>query len=440
MKPNLTGYRFLEPLGQGAHGEVWHACQVELGRDCAVKCMPQERLSTTGIDRLRREACAMANLSKHPNRAEVYDFRTENDSAFLIMEYVDGGPLSQRIPIAWDQAVLFAFQVASGLLDMHSSGVAHRDIKPSNVLWSRRTNEAVLTDFGLAGHVEGVCEIGGTPGYMAPEALVGRPLLKSDVFSLAATIFHLISGSPPFASDQTQNLIQASARQAMILPPMDSIPRPVRDVLCAGLEPDPSVRPTVNEFNTSLGHAYSQVLAEDLFEHVRDMSCTVSLRVSVFLQSRTEPNPTPLADFQAPQDCRSSAFPAINARTGDQLLLDISADVGGYLTLLNFGSSGRLQVAALKRQGSTGLVRPGQRYRQSLCLKGVPGTDRFAIIWSRKPVDSDIEAWRKWLASSHDAREFPLEPNRDVELMGCPEIASPRDSFAWIVFAVSHSP
>ena len=118
------------------------------------------------------------------------------------MQYVSGGSLSDLLksegPLDWQRAARYVADVGEGLLEVHERGIVHRDVKPANILWDPRRDEALLTDFGVAARLADPAAIAGSIPYMAPEAFDGRVSPSLDVYSLAATFFHLVTGSAPF--------------------------------------------------------------------------------------------------------------------------------------------------------------------------------------------------------------------------------------------------
>src|SRR5262245_13361239 len=165
------------------------------------------------------------------------------------MDYLAGGPLdrltSLQRPMPWPQAVRYIAGVGDGLLEVHQRGLLHRDIKPSNILLDPDGDEAVLGDFGLAAAVGGPDCVAGTRAYMAPEvSRRGRASTRSDVYSLAASLLHLVTGRPPSplpAGETSPDAGGATSFSAGGPPggacwPAD-VPEEVRAVIAAGMEP-----------------------------------------------------------------------------------------------------------------------------------------------------------------------------------------------------------
>jgi formylglycine-generating enzyme required for sulfatase activity/predicted Ser/Thr protein kinase len=202
-------YRIVRVLGRGGMGTVYLAQDTLLGRPVALKVPTfTDDDGPEALERFQREARSAAQL-RHPNICPVYDVGTIDGIHYLSMAYIDGMPLSKvlrdgpRPDPAWSAAVIR--KVALALHAAHQCGVIHRDVKPGNVLLTR-DGEPVLTDFGLAFRLEDARltrsgQLVGTPAYMAPEQAEGprQPISPaSDVYSLGAVLYEMLTGRPPF--------------------------------------------------------------------------------------------------------------------------------------------------------------------------------------------------------------------------------------------------
>ncbi|MDT8912485.1 serine/threonine-protein kinase [Amycolatopsis sp. PS_44_ISF1] len=211
-------YRLLGRAGTGGMGVVWRARDERLDRVVALK---QARRSDAVSGRtLRREARLAAGL-RHPNVVAFHEVVTEGDELWIVMEYVPSRSLAEVLaaegPLPARTVAGIGVQVAAALAAVHERGIVHRDVKPGNVLI---TDEglAKLTDFGLSRSVradETITDsplIGGTPGYLAPEVAQGHPpTAASDVFSLGATLFSAVEGTPPFGGGNEYATIRKAA-------------------------------------------------------------------------------------------------------------------------------------------------------------------------------------------------------------------------------------
>jgi serine/threonine protein kinase len=250
-------YRLVERLGSGSMGEVWRAHDERLDRTVAVK----QLLPLTGIAAQRgtefamREARITARL-RHPNAVTVHDVVEHDGQPCLVMSYVPGPPLAGSGPLAPVEAARIGQQVASALAAAHEVGIVHRDVKPDNVL---RTEDgtAMITDFGISRMAGDASRTGpgivvGTPAYLAPEVAAGADAsYASDVFSLGATLYAAVQGTPPFGfNDNTIALLQSVA--ACDVPPPTRA-GPLGPVLMWMLRREPTARPTMAQVSDALG-------------------------------------------------------------------------------------------------------------------------------------------------------------------------------------------
>ncbi len=228
----LGPYEIVAALGAGGMGEVYRARDTRLGRDVAIKVLP-ESLATDpdALARFEREAKAIAALS-HPNILAIHDFGIHEGFAYAVMELLEGETLRGKLvagPIPRKQAVDYALQIARGLSAAHEKGVIHRDLKPEN-LFVQKDGQVKILDFGLAKRVEAVrtgeetraptvsdhTEPGtvlGTLGYMSPEQVRGLPIdHRSDVFSLGTILYEMLSGEKAFKKDTASDTMAAILR------------------------------------------------------------------------------------------------------------------------------------------------------------------------------------------------------------------------------------
>lgn len=210
--PRVEGYELFGILGRGGMGVVYKARHLALNRIVALKMvLAGEHADDEERGRLRREAEAAAQL-QHPNIVQVFEVGEQHGRPFIALEYVGGGSLEQKIA-GTPQPSLFAAQLVQTLAravhHAHEHGVVHRDLKPGNVLLATDGTPKV-TDFGLAKQLQGGPRqtqsgaVLGTPSYMAPEQAAGKtrrvgPL--SDVYSLGAVLYEMLTGRPPFKAE-----------------------------------------------------------------------------------------------------------------------------------------------------------------------------------------------------------------------------------------------
>uniref|UniRef100_UPI000ACDF755 serine/threonine-protein kinase n=1 Tax=Streptomyces sp. NRRL B-24085 TaxID=1709476 RepID=UPI000ACDF755 len=246
-------------------GRVWRAADEMLDRQVAVKEMRIDGLDAedarTRRERTLREARATARID-HPNVVRVYDVVDEGERLWIVMELVKGRSLERMTaedgPLDPRETALLGLGLVQALRQVHARGVLHRDIKPGNVLvesGDRTGRRIVLTDFGIAAmqDAEALTMVGmlvGSPDYMAPERVSGRPQgPPSDIWSLGATLSAALGGRSPFSRDTTLATLHAVLYEEPELP---AAAGPLTDVLTALLEKDPSIRPGLDEVESAL--------------------------------------------------------------------------------------------------------------------------------------------------------------------------------------------
>ncbi|WP_411158562.1 protein kinase domain-containing protein [Streptomyces sp. TRM68416] len=241
---------------------MWRAADEMLDRPVAVKEMRIDGLDAedtrTRRERTLREARATARID-HPNVVRVYDVVDEGERLWIVMELVAGRSLERIVaedgPLGPREAALLGLGLVAALRQVHERGVLHRDIKPGNVLVESGARRIVLTDFGIAAiqDAKALTMVGmlvGSPDYMAPERISGRPQgPPSDVWSLGATLCAALDGRSPFSRDTTLATLHAVLYEEPALP---ATAGPLRDILSALLEKDPAVRPGLNDLETAL--------------------------------------------------------------------------------------------------------------------------------------------------------------------------------------------
>jgi serine/threonine protein kinase len=244
-------YRLETVIGTGGMGQVWRATDETLHRPVAVKVLrAHAQEAETFLERFRAEALHSASL-QHPNIVTVHDFGEGQHSAYLVMELVEGKPLStiirerKQLPPAEVRDILY--QMAIALRAAHEAGVVHRDVKPANIVVDA-DGYARLTDFGIARALEGsqltqAGEFLGTAHYVSPEQAQNQPATPaSDLYSLAVIGHELLTGQPPFDGDSV--ITTALAHVIRPAPPLpDSVPEPLRTTVMAGLAKNPEDRP-----------------------------------------------------------------------------------------------------------------------------------------------------------------------------------------------------
>lgn len=286
----LLHYDLLARIGEGSMGTVWRATDRTLGRDVAIKVLPESLAADpTRVARFEQEAKTLASLN-HPNVAAIYSLHHADSVRFLAMEYVDGDDLT--LPIArgsmpLDRVVPIATQIATGLEEAHEKGIVHRDLKPANVK-VRRDGTVKVLDFGLAKAFAGdptvetrgvddgvsapspapgdtrVGAIVGTAAYMPPEQARGRPVDKrADIWAFGVIVFEMLSGQRPFAGATVTDVLSAvvAAEPDWSRLPADTPPPLVRLVRRC-LEKDPRQRlRDIGDARLELEHLQPEVVS-----------------------------------------------------------------------------------------------------------------------------------------------------------------------------------
>src|SRR6201997_40345 len=247
------GYHDAEPVGRGGYGVVYHCRQPSLDRVVAVKVLTSDQ-DDVDLEYFDREQRAMGRVSGHPNIVPVlHSGRTSAGRPYIVMPYHRRDTvvtwIKRRGPLAVGEALTIGVRLAGALETAHQAGVLHRDLKPENVLLTTY-GEPQLCDFGfarIAGGNESANILRGSPSYTAPELFQSRGAsVASDIYGLAATVFTLVCGAPPFKFQTGDNPI-AFARRVIAGPIPDlrakGVPDPVCSALELGLNTDPARRP-----------------------------------------------------------------------------------------------------------------------------------------------------------------------------------------------------
>jgi eukaryotic-like serine/threonine-protein kinase len=244
-------YTLTDRVAAGGMGDVWRATDSVLGRVVAVKVMRASAAEDpTFANRFRDEARHSAGMS-HQNIATVYDYGEDDGTAYLVMELVDGEPLSQLIargPMNPEEVRRIVGQAALALAAAHAAGVVHRDVKPANILITP-DGRVKLTDFGIARAVDGAShtrtgEVLGTPQYLSPEQALGKGATgASDLYALGIIAQEMLTGRKPF--DSGSAVATALAQVNDPPPPLpDSVPSDLRRIIDQSLAKNPADRPT----------------------------------------------------------------------------------------------------------------------------------------------------------------------------------------------------
>jgi serine/threonine protein kinase len=253
ISPGVTlggRYRLDERIAGGGMGDVWRGTDEVLGRTVAVKILLPALLDEPGFaERFRGEARTMATIN-HPGVVDVYDYGSDQQLAFLVMEYIEGDALSRTLSrvgrLTPARTMALVAQAADALQAAHANGIVHRDVKPGNLL-VRPNGTLVLTDFGIArsalvGQLTVAGSVLGTASYISPEqAAGGVATAASDVYALGVVAYQCLSGHRPFDGSTPIEIAMKHVRDAPRPLPAD-IPPQVRAIVDRALAKDPAAR------------------------------------------------------------------------------------------------------------------------------------------------------------------------------------------------------
>jgi serine/threonine protein kinase len=265
-------YHILEQLGEGGMALVYKAYDTRLETDVAVKVIRTENILPSVLDRalkrFEREAKALARLT-HPNIVKVTDFGEYEGKPYLVMPFLPGGTLKQRMGKAmpWREAIQLLLPISEALDYAHSQGMVHRDVKPSNILLTER-GQPMLTDFGIAKMLDleetqdltGTSATVGTPEYMAPEQITAKSVdHRADIYALGIVFYEMITGKRPYTADTPMAVLIMHARDPLPNPKkyVPGLPDSVEKILLKTLAKRPEDRYQTME---ELAAAFKRIL------------------------------------------------------------------------------------------------------------------------------------------------------------------------------------
>ena len=379
---NLSQYEVVEAIGEGGMGEVYRARDTKLGRDVAIKVLPEEfARDQERLDRFEREARLLAQVN-HANIATLHGLEEHDGQKFIVMELVEGETLAERIesgPIPVDEAIPLFIQIAEGLEAAHEKAIVHRDLKPANVKIGPDGKPKIL-DFGLAKAFVGEERISdssqsptltkgtalgaimGTASYMSPEQARGAALdKKTDIWAFGCCLYEALTGNKAFDGDSATDILAAVVKTEPEWKALDAeTPARVRELIVRCLRKTPSKR--VHD----IADARLQLEAcvdEPPREPIRSGRWSTSALVSVglicamaavglatLLSSNRRDAPRPLRRLSA------NVLPSASGGGGPSWAISpdgsavVSTTIGGY------GTRGRLYIRRLDETGFAPLV------------------------------------------------------------------------------------
>jgi len=424
----LGPYQVLERLATGGMSEVYLALDPRLARKVALKLLPRG-MSSDGerVQRFRHEAQAASALN-HPNILTIYDIGETDGQLYIAMELVEGAPLHTLIangPLPVDEVLAIGRQMATALKAAHEAGILHRDIKPGNVI--RRTDGLVkVLDFGLArnvslplpqhGPVTMPGTILGTPAYMSPEQARGREVdERSDLWSLGAVLYELLSGVQPFGGADTADILVAV---------LDRAPRPIEEsrknvparfsrLVHRLLSKDAAARPgsageVLEELEAiGLEAAASKPRPRRWRAPVAAGAAALAVFAAVgYQQFQTPPRHSIGYTISAEQEAgkvftvrqgevlKSGSRFRLQIRpseTGYVYLIGEDRETGGYAVLFPLPS---INAASARVRGGEPLATGWYRFSAQ------PGKERLWLVWASSPAP-ELENLRKYLDVEH---------------------------------------
>ena len=399
MAPKHIGrYQVKAELDRGGMAVVYLARDPRFERDVAIKMLPHEVRDQPAVrKRFEREAKVIAGL-EHPSIVPVYDFGEDDRQPYLVMRYMTGGSLADRLHqrLGLREAAGIVTRVASALDEAHDRGVVHRDLKPGNLLFDSH-GEAFLSDFGIVKMPEGSATVAisnslvlGTPAYMSPEQAMGKEIdRRTDIYALGAVLYEILTGMPPYIGPTPMSIAMKHVVEPvpLVKPARPDLPDEVEDVISTAMAKNPDLR----------------------YETAGDMAIALNRIVQKYpLESATAPSHRPSTpdqgstvllmdteEFELPRKIdvvisnesarKGTQLPTLPGR--QQLLTALPLLIGLVVTvgLLALGISA--SIARLQPQ-TTPTVRVNIQFARTATAQAVPTSELAAAI-TAEPADAD---------------------------------------------------
>ncbi len=428
-------FRLLERLGGGGFGVVHKALDLSpLGRLVALKFLSPRASLTRSLPALRNEARLLASV-RHPNIVTVHAWKTAAGGLpCLVLDFVSGGSLEGVLgregPLPWPRAARHVADIAAGLALLHDKGIVHRDIKPDNMLLDGERDEALLTDLGIAARLSDEPPSAGTLPYMPPEAFDGHVSPAGDVYALAASLFTLLAGSPPFLGRDPITLI-ARCRDGLPSPEprLAGVPAPLDRLLRDGLAADLSRRPTLADFSSRLRGTLNALLADALAAAGPGLRLVVSRREGPVAAS-TSATVNTLRDMRlVPEAPRR-----VTLFTGERVRIEVESTRAGSVTVFNLGPTGNLNLLL-----PHAAVRPGEALSVGeVELTPPAGNERLFAVWTASPRDLPLERLRGLVEKAGTPTAGAYGATRDMARVRDLLAGLPADGRAAAVLELEH--
>ena len=303
-------YELLERIGQGTLGVLYRARDTVLGREVAVKVMAAGFLGDEAAHaRFFHEAKAAARL-QHVNIVTVFEFGEQEDTPFIVMEFLRGFSLAERLrqntTMPLREKVDIAIQLCAGLEAAHKQGVVHRDVKPANV-WLCLNGTVKLLDFGIATAASShatVADVFASPGYMSPEQIEGREVdTRTDIFSAGAVVYEMLTGRHPFEADSPTAVMLKIVKDVPRRIEEGDLPAALKTAVARALEKSPAARyARASDFGRDLKAVKASI------PNPRETATVVIDRSKLSLPPR-KPDPAPAPAPQPRQSAPSARTP-----------------------------------------------------------------------------------------------------------------------------------